>query len=203
MKYLVLSCAEFGVLSMLTVVGGCRSDEPPDVPAPSAEPAQSPSAPARVVSPLNSSTADVSAMTDPYVSAIRTIDAIAALSDLSKPALEQVLGVTLTHLSTVAAALLYYEAALPSGPFSRVELRRSNITQPNFALVLLDTRPGVQVLLTAFRDAGRIKLDMLSDVNPNVPPEGTETYSAKANGQTLSYELTVKSHQLRGVSIKR
>jgi hypothetical protein len=79
---------------------------------------------------------------NPSATAFQLIDAIAALPDLNKAALEGVTGVVLAHSPTAGPADLYYEAMFPSGPFQRLEVRQSNPSQPKFALVFLAARPG-------------------------------------------------------------
>ncbi|HEU4582726.1 MAG TPA: hypothetical protein VFS67_30925 [Polyangiaceae bacterium] len=140
---------------------------------------------------------------NPSAAAFQLIDAIAALPDLNKAALERITGVVLEHSPTAGPADLYYEALLPSGPFQRIEVRLSNASQPKFALVFLAARPGVPLLDSDFRSAGRIGPSMTVSVNPNVPPEGTTSYEDRRKDQTVSYEFTTNSDVLRTVKFER
>ncbi len=141
--------------------------------------------------------------TDPYTQATQLVDSISALPELNKAALDRLLGVATAHVTTALAEEQSYEAALPTGPFSRVEVRTSNPAQTKFALVILDMRAGTQLPLSSFRSAGRIKPDMPMATNPRVPPAGTLTFIDQAKGQTVRYAFRADTQQLHGVVVER
>ena len=85
----------------------------------------------------------------------------------------------------------------------RVEVRQSNPSQQNFALVILDARKGTELPVGSFRAAGRIRADMPIDVNPDVPPEGIITFTDARSSQKLHYEFTTNSQKLTNVIVER
>jgi hypothetical protein len=196
---------QLALCALLTAFGPCAGrQEPPNVsvnePAPAAPkpPAQPP-----LVNPATPKEGQILMPQNPSATAFQLIDAIAALPDLNKAALEGVSRVALAHSPTAGQTDLYYEAMLPSGPFQRIELRLSNPSQAKFALVFLAARPGVPLSGSTFRSAGRIGPTMTVSINPNVPPEGTTTYDDRRKDQTVSYEFTTDSDILRTVKFER
>ena len=182
--------------------GSAQSAPPPDAPPAHPAPLQQPPS-----SGINRDTPPEPkpnpGPADPFAAVAQLVDKIAALPDLTKDALERVLGATLTHLPNADRAEQYYEGTLASGPFSRVEIRQSNPSQSSFALVILDVRAGVALPLGRFRSQGRVRPDMPLNVNPHIPPEGTVTFTDTHGSQQLRYEFTAKSDQLRGVVFER
>jgi hypothetical protein len=140
---------------------------------------------------------------DRNANVLNTVDAIAALPQLSKAALEQFFGVPMTHVPDAQPEQQYYEADLPSGVFSRVEVRQSNPSQNNFELVMLEARPHAGLTIDGLRASGRLQPNTAPRVNPNVPPEGTATYIVRSAGQAVHYEFTAESEQLASVMIER
>jgi hypothetical protein len=138
-----------------------------------------------------------------YSAAMQLVDAIAALPDLTKSALEVQLGLSMAHKDGAAPDELYYVAVLPSGPFGRIEVRQSNATQDQFALVILDVRATEKIPIAPFHETRRIGSDTRLDVNPHVPPDGTLTYSVSVNKQVTSYTFDAKGERLSSVVIDR
>ena len=153
--------------------------------------------------PATGSAAGAPVAVDPYGAAMQLVDHIAALPALDQPALEAVLGVSMAHQAQASPEEQYYEASLPSGTFQRAELRLSNATQEKFALVILDVRAGVRIALASFRSGGRVGSDTRLEVNPNVPPEGTLTYTVHVSGQDTRYVFTGSAQQLTTVVVDR
>jgi hypothetical protein len=176
---------------VLLAAAACTTEA---TPAPAAPPVPPPSVSVSEEKPVPS---------DPYSSASQLVDRLAALPVLSKLAVEGVLGVNLQHLSSQPPQYLYYEALLPSGPFSRVEVREPNPTQQRFELAFLEVRPGVELLIDSFRKDGRVDASMPMDVNPQIPPEGTLTYSRRSAEQSVHYQFTARSQRLRLVAFHR
>jgi len=140
---------------------------------------------------------------NPYAYVLQTVDAIAALPDLNKAALEHLFAVTMVHAPSALPAQQYFEASVPSGPFSRVEVRESIVNQRKLALVLLDVRQQPELSLGNLRAAGRIHPDTQLQVYPNVPPEGIMSYLDQRANQAVRYSFTATSEQLTSVSIER
>jgi hypothetical protein len=134
--------------------------------------------------------------------AIRLIDSVTGLTELSKASLEGLLGVSMTHLPSALADEQYYEAPL-NGPFARVEVRVSNPKQQKFEMVMLTVRPGTQLSLDVLRAAGRIRAGMPVKTNPRVPPAGTLTFLDQKQGQTVKYIFTANTQLLTGVVVER
>jgi hypothetical protein len=180
--------------------GSAQSAPPAAGPAPLQQP---PSSVINRVTPPESKPKPNPVPADPFAAVAQLVDKVAALPELSKDALERVLGVTLTHLPDAGRDEQYYQATLASGPFSRVEVRQSNPSQSSFALVIFDVRAGVSLPLEKFRNAARVRPDMPVNVNPHVPPEGTVTFTDTHGSQQLRYEFTAKTDLLRGVIFDR
>jgi hypothetical protein len=70
-------------------------------------------------------------------------------------------------------------------------------------MVILDVRGDVPIAIASFRSAGRIDSDTRLDVSPDVPPEGTLTYSVHANEQDTRYVFTALAKQLSTVVVDR
>lgn len=198
-----------GLLLVLGASGPCGGSAP-EPEAPPAAPPASPAAkrapdPVRVVNNnVNQPPAAAAgAQQSGYAGAMQLVDAIAALPQLTKPALEGVLGVPLTHDPTASADEQYYIARLPGGAFEHVEVRISNPQQEQFAMVILRVRAGEQLKLAAFNGAGRIGPSAVMTVNPRVPPSGILTYATGAGQQKVSYQFTADTELLTGVVIDR
>ncbi len=93
----------------------------------------------------------------------------------------------------------FYEFELPSGPFAGGELR-------------LGKTPGQALLSLMARETSPLKesdLDLTRwgevrgiDVNPRIPPEGTDAYSYTVNGVKVSFQFTHHSRQLRSLALE-
>lgn len=198
MSYLLQGLGKIGPLLVLTASGPCGR-EPAPTSASALEKTAVPTA--APVDPVPQKAHIVSK--DPYISATQLVDAIAALPTLNKASLEGLLGVSMVRAQTTPPDLQYYEAILPSGPFSKVEVRTSNSAQETFEMVILDARDGSPLLLSAFRNAGRIRPDTQRDVDPRIPPEGEETYTEQRRQQAVRFAFRSKSEQLAAVVVER
>jgi len=202
MRKILRTLGKLGLVSLLAASGPCngdtagspgpepRSEKPPAVP--SAAPANNPP-----------STGTIALSNNPYAPVLATVDAIAALPDLNKAALERIFGVTLAHAAAALPTQQYFEASLPSGPFSRVEVRESTANQRKLQLVMLDVRQKPELSLANLRAAGRIQPNTPVQVYPNVPPEGIMSYLVRSANQAVRYSFTATSELLSGVAIER
>jgi hypothetical protein len=93
----------------------------------------------------------------------------------------------------------FYQFELPGGPFARGELRLSK-AGPH---ALLGLWPRDDVALTeADLDLGRWGAVLNIDINPRIPPEGTDAYIYPANGARVAFQLTHTSRRLRSVALE-
>jgi len=138
---------------------------------------------------------------DPLAYIQQLVTAIAALPALSKPALEQLLGVQLMHVTTESGPVTY-EAALPAGPFQRVELHEPSAG--GVSLVLFDTRAGVELPMATFMQKKLIPVETPMQIEPNVPPEGVVTFElTEYAGQHVLYDFGGVHHMLVGIGLRR
>jgi hypothetical protein len=198
MRYFLRGLGKVGILFLLTASGPCGRGPAPtsaSTPEKTAVPTTAPADPVPQKAPIVSK--------DPYTSATELVDATAALPTLNKASLEGLLRVSMARAPTTPPDLQYYEAILPSGAFSKVEVRTSNSAQEKFEMVILDARDYSPLLLSAFRTAGRIRPDTQRDVDPRIPPEGEETYTEQRKQQIIRYAFRSKSEQLTAVVVER
>jgi len=191
MKNLLRVTGQLALLALLAASGPC-SDQAPTRSASAPEPPHKPQPKGVVVVPDG-----------PYAQVLQTVDELAALPQRSRAVLENYFRAPMAHLPHARPTDQYYEAVLPSGPFSRVEVRESNLTQDKFELVILDVRPDPTLSIQGLQALGRLRSDTAIDVNPDVPPEGTLTYIIRDDSQTVSYQFRTKSQQLAGVVLER
>ncbi|HEX4353212.1 MAG TPA: hypothetical protein VHZ95_09865 [Polyangiales bacterium] len=131
---------------------------------------------------------------------------LAALPELNKAAVENVLHVQLAHSPEAPPAFLYSEAPLSTGPFAHVELREPNASQHHVWLLVLSVRPGVLVPQAKFKDAQIIGTQTPMDINPDVPPEGIATFALESKavpGQTIKYTFRARSLTLESIVLDR
>jgi hypothetical protein len=139
---------------------------------------------------------------DPVAQAKKLVGAISALPELSQRPIEKLLGVSLKPAGPVTdSAPVSLEAKIASGPFAQVELRTPNPAQPRGPrMVVLEVREGVSLPMTGFDKAF---IGSLTDVNPDIPPEGTVTHSVERPGQSTRFQFRAKSRTLRLVAFHR
>jgi hypothetical protein len=204
MKNLLRVTGQLALLALLAASGPCSDKAPArSALAPEPEPPATQAPPQTVHGPQPQPKGTVVVPNGPYAKVLQTVDELAALPQLSKVAAESHFRVPMTHLPHARPTDQYYEALLPSGPFSRVEVRESNPTQDKFEFLILDIRPDPALTIRALLAVGRLRPDTAIDVNPDVPPEGTITYITRDGGQTVSYEFRARSEQLSGVVLER
>jgi hypothetical protein len=125
------------------------------------------------------------------------VTAIEALPDLTRPRIEQLLGVSLQP----AGEGRNQAATLPSGPFQRVVLHEPSSTQPTDPWRLgLEVREGVKLPLRAFEADF---LGPIVDINPDIPPEGTVARGIVTPGRSRLLEFWAGSGTLRQASFRR
>ena len=199
MRMILKMLGKLALGSLLAASGPCNGEAPP---APVREPSeQAPAVPSQANNPPRTGTVVLS--NNPYANVLQTVDAIAALPALNKAALEHSLGVTMAHVASALPTQQYFEAILPSGPFSRVEVRESLVNQRKLELVMLDVRQKPELSVGNLRAAGRIQPNTELQVYPNVPPEGIKSYIFRSANQAVRYSFTATSELLTGVSIER
>jgi hypothetical protein len=205
MKTLLRVSGQLALLALLAASGPCSDKAPARSALAPEPPAKQPSAPPQSVQGPNhlQPKGTVVVPNGPYAKVLQTVDELAGLPRLGKAVAENYFHALLTHLSHARPTDQYYEAVLPSGPFSRVEVRESNPTQDKFEFLILDVRPDPTLTIAGLQALGRLRPDAAIDVNPDVPPEGTITYIIRDGGQTVSYEFRAKSEQLSGVVLER
>ena len=93
----------------------------------------------------------------------------------------------------------FYALELPSGPFKGGELRLS--TGGDRALLSLLPRDE-QPLKESDLDLKQWGQASHIDINPQIPPEGTDAYSYTVNGARLSFQFTHVSRRLRTVTVE-
>ena len=202
--------AQVGLLSLLAAAGPCGGPAPTG-PAPqqSAPAPPQPVSPPAAERPSPASAAGIPPVpSDPYIRALQLVDSITSLPVLDKPALERLLGVPMLRSPAAPPEALYYEVALPEGPFARVEVRTSNPKQEKFEMVLLESRASSALLLSRFRSLERIKDNMPTATNPRLPPAGTLTFLDRSGHQTVGhqtvrYTFALDTQHLRGVTVER
>ncbi|MEO8185381.1 MAG: hypothetical protein ABI895_41765 [Deltaproteobacteria bacterium] len=188
----------FGKVGLVMALASGSCKEPVPVPEP-ARAAPVSSSPAQAAPPTPLAATEVYT---PLTMAIRLIDSITGLTELSKASLERLFGISMTHLPSALADEQYYEAPL-DGPFARVEVRVSNSKQQKFEMVMLTARSGMRLTLDELRAAGRIRAGMPVTTNPRVPPAGTLTFLDPKPGQTVKYTFTANTQLLTGVVVER
>jgi hypothetical protein len=144
----------------------------------------------------------VSMTQDMASEAKRIVGMLANASEFKKTKIEELLGVSLARPPEVAPEFFYYEAELPSGPFSQIELREPNPSQARTWLVLLTVREGIELPLSAFEN-DPIPPGPPQDIQPRVPPEGTITYIVKSPPQSIHYAFRAQSEMLQVVALHR
>ena len=211
MRNLLQRLGTLSLLSLVVASGSCKREPPSEAPPPAVSPlaVSPPAVPPPATQPTNPpgnnppGKGTIVVTNAPNASVFSTVDALTALPQLSKAALEQFFGVSMTHVPDAQPAQQYYEADLPSGVFSRVEVREANPSQAKFELVMLEARPNAGLNIDGLRAAGRIPPNTAPRVNPNVPPEGTATYTFRSGSQAVHYEFMAESEKLASVMIER
>jgi hypothetical protein len=115
---------------------------------------------------------------------------------LSQTAVEERLGATLTMVPD-GGPLKIAKATPDAGPFSEIELREA----AKVTLVVLTVRPGVALSLADLRDV--IPPDAAQSLNPAIPPEGVESYTAKRADRETRFQFGAQSKLLRLVSFQQ
>lgn len=91
----------------------------------------------------------------------------------------------------------YYEFTLPQGPFVEGELRLNKEgTQTLLSLVPREMVVEADLNLKQWGELVNI------DVNPRIPPEGTDAYTYAVKGLKVSFQFTHNSRQLRAVALE-
>jgi len=93
----------------------------------------------------------------------------------------------------------FYTLELPGGPFKGGELRLS--TSGDRALLSLLPRDE-QPLKEGDLDLSPWGQATHIDINPQIPPEGTDAYSYTVNGARLSFQFTHVTRRLRTVTVE-
>jgi hypothetical protein len=131
------------------------------------------------------------------------VAALASTDPFTKEQIEQLSGVSLQALPDSPEGQFFYEADLPEGAFSKVQLRHSGPTQANgYALVVLDLRPDGD--LTVANLQGRLfPIDADRSFNRRIPPAGVVSYIVERPGLTARFEFGAVDNQLTTISFRR
>lgn len=112
--------------------------------------------------------------------------------------LEKLLGATLT-LTQENPFWKFYGFELAAGPFQHGELRLS--LAGDRALLSLSPRAAAPLAEADFnlRQWGPA---VNVDINPQIPPEGTDAYAYAVNGTQLSFQFTHVTRRLRTITVE-
>jgi hypothetical protein len=122
---------------------------------------------------------------------------------LSKSQLEGLLRTQLVHSPDVASTLRYYEATLATGPFRRIEFREASEAQkPDWQLVVLDVRAGVDLPLDAFK-GDLIPAAAAPRFDPAVSSEGAMTFFIDRPRQRTHLQFGARTRKLAQVAFHR
>ena len=116
----------------------------------------------------------------------------------SAAALEKLLGAKLTPTQE-HPHWKFYTFALNSGPFLGGELRVS--LAGDRALLTLTPRPDAPLSEGDF-DLRQWGPATNVDINPQIPPEGTDGYTYAVNGTRLSFQFTHVTRRLRTTTVE-
>lgn len=90
----------------------------------------------------------------------------------------------------------FYQCAIPTGPFASGEFRLNKAGDQ--ALLSLEPREAVQEADLDLDQWGEV---VNIDVNPRIPPEGTDAYTYNVQGVQVSFQLLHHSRRLRTVAL--
>jgi hypothetical protein len=93
----------------------------------------------------------------------------------------------------------FYQFELPGGPFKGGEFRLSAAGDRALLSLLPRDEPGLVETDFDLRQWGAARN---LDINPQIPPEGTETYIYDVQGTRLSFQFTHVSRRLRSVTLE-
>jgi len=135
-------------------------------------------------------------MSDPSINQI-----LARLTEVEKPEaarLGELLGTTLTPVQE-NPGWTFYKFDLHEGPIPSGELRLSKSGDRVLLILTPAEQPGIYE-----KDIDMAQWGELSgiDVNPRIPPEGTDAYIYHANGVKLSFQWTHTSRRLRVIALE-
>jgi hypothetical protein len=112
--------------------------------------------------------------------------------------LEQALGVNLKP-SKENPHWKFYQFELPGGPFKGGEFRLSAAGDRALLSLLPRDEPGLVETDFDLRQWGAARN---LDINPQIPPEGTDAYIYDVQGARLSFQFTHVSRRLRSVTLE-
>jgi hypothetical protein len=127
----------------------------------------------------------------------RSIDRIVSLATPTPGGVSAVLGISLSKSESSP-----YWDAFTSGPTGELQAASLKIGRDGSWLLFLHydstSAPQKDAL-----DPSKYGPVVEVDVNPRIPPEGTESFKYNYCGASLFFEFTAKTHRLRSVSIEK
>ena len=126
------------------------------------------------------------------------VDQLVRVGELDVAHFAQQLGVTPRPTET-NPHWQFYEFDLPGGPLAHGELRLARTG----GKALLSLRPREPVTLTE----ENLELERWGpvhnlDINPAIPPEGTDAYIYLVNGVQVAFQLTHQTRRLRTIALQ-
>lgn len=139
-------------------------------------------------------------VTMPKVKMQAIVDSIVALPEITKASIEELLHVSLTHVSDEPADQLSYDAPLSDGPFEAVTLKLPNAQQNRFLYLGLIVRAGIDLSQDDFRD-----LYGKPGARPVVSSPSADARSSlelpDPNGYTIIYSFLLSTGRLTSVHV--
>lgn len=134
--------------------------------------------------------------------AFEIIEKLKSLKKFTKDAIEEILAVTLTFEPAGNPYCKFYSGEPLYGPFSKVEYREPGIgARTTSRMVIMEVREGVKI---GIKDVWkRYGIGTISDIIPEIPPEGKVYYEYKYDFQTVAFGFGGRSHQLKSVTIEK
>jgi hypothetical protein len=135
--------------------------------------------------------------------AIRAIvDAVIGLAQVEPQEIGRVLGLTLQPRNP-SPPMEYFEAVLRSGPFESVDFRLNRET--GLAFLVLTPAEGTKITEASI-DLTPYGAVVDIDINPQIPPEGTQAFAQDAGAlrmrTRIHWQFTMESRLLRLVSFE-
>lgn len=121
------------------------------------------------------------------------IDAVVRVSPVEPQEIERALGISLARTGGLPP-VEWYEGALEGVLYAKVDFRRNLET----GMRLLVLSPCEECLIHEDDlDVARYGPIATIDMNPNIPPEGTQAFLKDVRGVRVSWQFTMRSRTLR------
>ena len=126
------------------------------------------------------------------------VDRLVGIKDLNQQAFEEILSTKLVETEQ-NPYWIFYDFKLSEGPFEQGEVRLAKEWEG--ALVSLWPAEGSSLLENQI-DLSQWGEEIAIDVNPRIPPEGTDAFIYEVEGVQVSFQFTHDSRRLRSVALK-